>query len=176
MEVGAPVYRYEMVNVRPGYIIVEHEIFSRRMRSFFSDEPAPPVEEYREGKEVWKFSAMAQSFQFDLKDRESGGVVRFDDLLGLVPHTGCRADSDLHRIGQLAQQQRIWVYVAITHQPLDGARAADLAARLEALNVYFNERLQTPNKKILILPDSFGLYNEFSQGQVLADFGLTSLE
>ena len=176
MGVDAPVYRYVMTNVRPGYIIVEHEIFSRRMRSFFSDEPAPPVEEYREGKEVWKFSAMAQSFQFDLRDRESGDIVRFNDLLGLVPHTGCRPDSDVHRIGRLAEDQRIWVYVAITHQPLDDVQAGDLVTRLGALNCYFNERLQTPNKKILILPDCFGLYNEFSQGQILADFGLTSLE
>ena len=61
-------HRYEMVNVRPGYVIVEHEVFSKAMRSYFSPDAIPPVEEYREGKQVWKFSGMAQSFQFDICD------------------------------------------------------------------------------------------------------------
>ena len=45
-------HRYEMVNVRPGYVIVEHEVHSKQMRSFFSSEAIPPVEEYREGPKV----------------------------------------------------------------------------------------------------------------------------
>ncbi len=169
-------HRYEMVNVRPGYVIVEHEVFSKQMRSYFSAEAVPPVEEYREGPKIWKFSGMAQTFQFDLRDRTSGCVTKFDDLLGLVPYTGCPEDSDIHRLGDLAQAEKVWVYIAITHRPVETTRQAEWLDKLRILNRYFGERLATPNKKVLILPDYFGLYKEFSHGQILADFGLTAME
>jgi hypothetical protein len=176
MEGAKPGHGYEMVNVRPGYVIVEHEVFSKQMRSYFSPEAVPPVEEYREGPKIWKFSGMAQSFQFDLRDRTTGGVTKFDDLLGLVPYSGCRDDSDIHRLGDLAQAEKIWIYVAITHGPVETARQKAWLEKLRILNRYFGERLETPNKKILILPDYFGLYKEFSHGQILADLGLTAME
>jgi hypothetical protein len=44
------------------------------------------------------------------------------------------------------------------------------------LNRAFNERLRTADKKILILPDYFGLYKELSYGQIMLDFGLTAME
>jgi hypothetical protein len=165
-----------MVNVRPGYVIVEHEVFSKQMRSFFSAEAVPPVEEYREGPKIWKFSGMAQSFQFDLCDGTSGQVTKFDDLLGLVPYTGCPTDTDVYRLGDLAQAERIWIYIAITHGPVERTRQPAWLEKVRLLNRYFGERLATPNKKILILPDYFGLYKEFSHGQILADFGLTAME
>ena len=79
MDGQKPAHRYEMVNIRPGYIIVEHEVFSRAMRSYFSTQEIPPIEEYREGAKIWKFSGMAQSFHFDLLDRQTGvpDVQRF---------------------------------------------------------------------------------------------------
>ena len=176
MDGAKPGHRYQMVNVRPGYVMVEHEVFSKQQRSYFSTEAIPPVEEFREGQKIWKFSGMAQSFQFDLCDGETGEVTKFDDLLGLVPYTGCRDDSDVFRLGELAQSERIWIYIALTFRPLDAARQEAWLAKLRILNRYFGERLKTPNKKILILPDYFGLYKEFSHGQIMADFGLTSME
>lgn len=176
MDSAKPGHRYEMVNVRPGYVIVEHEVFSRHMRSYFSAEAVPPVEEYREGPKIWKFSGMAQSFQFDLCDHTTGQVTKFDDLLGLVPYSGCPVDSDVYRLGDLAQAERIWIYVAISHGPVEGSRQAAWLEKLRILNRYFGERLATPNKKVLILPDYFGIYKEYSHGQILADFGLTAME
>jgi hypothetical protein len=176
MNGAKPGHRYDMVNVRPGYVIVEHEVFSKQMRSYFSPEAVPPVEEYREGPKIWKFSGMAQSFQFDLCDRTTGQVTKFDDLLGLAPYSGCPADSDVYRLGDLAQAEKIWIYVAITHGPVESTRQAAWLEKLRILNRYFGERVATPNKKILILPDYFGLYKEFSHGQILADFGLTAME
>jgi hypothetical protein len=169
-------HRYTMVNVRPGYVIVEHEVFSKQMRSYFSAEAIPPVEEYREGPQIWKYSGMAQSFQFDLCDCVTGQVTRFDDLLGLVPYTACPENSDVHRLGDLAQAERVWIYVALTHRPRETTRQAEWLEKLRLLNRYFGERLTTPNKKVLILPDYFGLYAEFSHGQIMADFGLTAME
>lgn len=176
MEAATPGHRYQMVNVRPGYVIVEHEVFSKQQRSYFSPQEAAAAEEYREGAKIWKFSGMAQSFQFDLRDCSTGEVTRFDDLLGLIPYNGCPTTSDVYRLGDLAQAEKIWIYVAITPRPVETTRETAWLDKLRLLNRYFGERLQTPNKKILIIPDYFGLYKEFSHGQILADFGLTALE
>ena len=176
MPPAEPSPRYEMVNVRPGYLIVEHEVFSRRMRSYFTTEPVPPIEEYREGAEIWKFSGVVQSFHFDIRDSATGAVTGFDDLLGLVPHTACAADTDIYRLGEIAREQRVWIYVAVPLGPAGGAVLSAWVEKLAVLNRYFGERLATPNKKILILPDYFGVHEQFDHGMVVADVGLTAME
>jgi hypothetical protein len=176
MDGRRPGHRYEMVNKRPGYVIVEHEVHSRAMRSYFSAEPAPPIEEYREGPQIWKYSGMAQTVHFDIRDTETGEVTAFDELLGLVSYTACRKTSDIYRLGELALEQRIWLYVAVTHRSHEGSALGPWLDKLRVLNRYFSERLSTPNKKILILPDYFGLHTEFNHGQIMADFELTAME
>ena len=96
--------RYEMVNVQPGYVIVERERFSGAARSYFSGEPVPPKEEYTEGKQVWSFSGMAKSFQFDIRDTSTGTVTSFRELLGLLYYGCCKEESDIHRLGALAHE------------------------------------------------------------------------
>ena len=125
---------------------------------------------------MWKLSGMAQSFRFDLLDRATGELISFDDMLGLVPHIACPPESDIYRLGEFAREQRIWIYVAISHRPLQPADMPGWIGKLTALNRYYGERVTTPDKKVLILPDYFGLHEQFNHGQVLADFGLTSLE
>jgi hypothetical protein len=168
--------RYEMVNVQPGYVIVEKERFSGAARSYFSGEPSPPKEEYAEGKQVWSYSGMAQSFQFDIRDSSTGSVTPFRELLGLLYYGCCREDSDVRRLGTLAHELDISVYVAITYEAADGSRLNISEEKIRILNQFFNERLRSPGKKILILPDLFDLYKEVSHGQIAIDFGLTSLE
>jgi hypothetical protein len=165
-----------MVNVRPGYVVVEHEIFSKAMRSYFSAEPAAPIEEYREGNKIWKHSATAQSFRFDLRDKETGQLFAFDELLGLAFFGSCAKDTEVYRIGELAIENRISVYVAVTFESPSDGRSGLAMEKLHVLNRYFNERLQDREKKILILPDLFGLYHEFSYGHVMVDLGLTAME
>jgi hypothetical protein len=176
MQVATPGHRYEMTNIQPGYIVVEHEVRSGAMRSYFSADPVPPIDDYREGSLTWKYSGVVQSFHFDVRDRATGVVTRFDDLLGLVPYVACRADSDLYRLGELAQEQKIWIYVALSHHALDTAHLGAWLDKLRILNRYFGERLGTPNKKVLILPDYFGLRSEFDHGQIMADIGLTAMD
>jgi hypothetical protein len=168
--------RYEMVNVQLGYVIIEHDIYSRAMRSYFSSEPVPPKEEYREGKQIWKYSGMAQSFRFDLREVSSGEVVKFDELLGLLYYGCCKKDSEVFRVGEVAHDLNISLYFAITYEGPDGSRLKMPSDKLRALNRAFNDRLRTPVKKILILPDMFNLYQQISYGEIMIDFGLTSLE
>ena len=168
--------RYTMVNVRPGHVVVEHDLLSRAVRSYFSDESAVPVEEYREGKRIWQYAGDAQSFQFDVKDEESGTVVPFREMLGLMYYACAGAETDVRRIGEVAHENNISVYVAITYESPDGERTLLSADKLRVLNRLFNDRIRTPGKKILILPDLFGLYQTMSYGEIMIDFGLTSME
>jgi hypothetical protein len=168
--------RYQMVNVRPGHVVVEHDILSRAVRSYFSDEAVPPVEEYREGKRIWQYAGTAQSFQFDVRDQQSGEVIPFRELLGLLYYGCCKEDSIIYRVGQIAHENRISLYIAITYESPEGGRGVLSEEKLRVLNTLFNERLQTPNKKILILPDLFDLYKTMSYGEIMIDFGLTSME
>ena len=172
---GEPI-RYEMVNVQPGYLIVERDLFSRGVRSYFSSEPVPPKEEYREGNHIWKYSGMAQTFQFDVRDATSGEIVKFRELLGLLYYGCCPPDSDIYRIGEIAHEDRISLYVAITYEAQDGSRVNISGEKIRILNRLFNDRLKTRGKKILILPDLFGLHKAVSYGEIMVDFGLTSME
>jgi hypothetical protein len=168
--------RYELADIQPGYVVIEREMYTKAARSYFSAEPVPPKEPYREGTQVWTFWETAQSFRFSVRDNETGKVVRFDELLGLMYYACCDKDSDLYRIGELAQESKISIYVAITYEAPDGSRLNISLDKLAILNRAFNDRLRTANKKILILPDYFGLYKELSYGQIMLDFGLTAME
>ncbi len=168
--------RHQMVNVQLGYVIIEHDVYSSAMRSYFSSEPVPPKEEYREGKQIWKYSGMAQSFRFDIRDTATNQLYKFDELLGLLYYGCCKKDSEVFRIGELAHDNNISLYVAITYEGPDGSRLSMPLEKLQVLNRAFNDRLRTGGKKILILPDIFNLYQEISYGEIMIDFGLTSLE
>ncbi len=168
--------RYEMTNVRPGHVIVEHEMHSRAVRSYFSDEPSPPIEEYWEERKQWKYWGSAQSFQFDVLDRETGEVVKLRELLGLLYYGCCQPDSVIHRIGDLAHDNGVSIYVAITYEAPDGSPTQLAPEKLAVLNRLFNDRLRNPAKKVLILPDLFDLNKTLSYGQIMIDFGLTSME
>jgi hypothetical protein len=102
-------------------------------------------------------------------------VIPFGELLGLLYYGACRQDSDLRRIGELAQEHRISIYVAITYETAEGEPTRLPQAKAAVLNRLFNDRLRDPAKKILILPDLFNLYREMTYGQVMIDFGLTAM-
>jgi hypothetical protein len=168
--------RCELVNIEPGYVIIEREMYSQTARSYFSPEPVPPKEPYREGAQVWHFWEMAQSFRFAVRDNETGETVDFRELLGLIYYGCADKDSDLYKMGQLAHENNISIYVAITYEAPDGSRVNISLEKLALLNKAFNSRLRTPGKKILILPDYFGLYKGITYGQIMLDFGLTAME
>jgi len=176
MTSAATECRYSMVHVRTGHVVVEHDLLSRSVRSYFSDEAVAPVEEYREGKRIWQYAGTAQSFQFDVKDDSTGEVVPFRELLGLMYYGCAKPESDLHRLGHIAHENNISIYVAVTYESKDGEHTLLSEDKLRVLNRLFNDRLRTPGKKILILPDLFDLYKTMSYGEIMIDFGLTSME
>lgn len=168
--------RYEMVDVQPGFVIIEKEMYTQAARAYFSPEAAPPKEPYREGGQVWSFWELAQSVRFALRDTLTGEVTRLDEMLGLVFYGSCDPGSDLFQIGELAQESRISIYVAVTYESPDGSRLNISTDKIRLLNRFFNERIQSRDKKILILPDLFGLYRELTYGQIMLDFGLVAMD
>ncbi|HTS02864.1 MAG TPA: hypothetical protein VMN04_10090 [Thermoanaerobaculia bacterium] len=167
--------RYEMVNVRQGYLVIEQENHTLARRSYFAAERTPPLEEYREGNQFWKPQEAAQTFQFDVRDVETGEVVSFGDLVGLLYYACCAPGSTVRQIGDLAHDQQISLYVAITTEGAEGPAPLPLE-KVRVLNALFNERLTRPRKKVLILPDLFGLQRQITYEQIAIDFGLTSME
>jgi hypothetical protein len=167
--------RYEMVNVRPGYLMIEQENHTLARRSYFAAERTPPLEEYREGNQFWKPQEAAQTFQFDVRDTTTGDVVRYDELVGLLYYACCPPGSTVRRLGELAHDQGISLYVAIT---TEGAEDSGPLAheKVRVLNALFNGRLTSPRKRVLILPDLFGLQRQITYAQVAIDFGLTSMD
>ncbi len=170
-----PAPRYELANVTPGFVIIEKEMNTRATRAYFSAEPVPPKESYREGTGVWHFAEAAQSFQFAVRDNVTGQVSRFDELLGLLYYGCAEVGSTLYQIGEVAHAVGISLYVAIAYESPQGKPLELPAAKLTMLNRAFNDRLRTRGKKILIVPDLFGLHGQVSHGQLMLDFGLTDL-
>jgi hypothetical protein len=169
-------HRYERVNVRPGFVTIEKGRFKHQLRAYFSEGPSPAREEYREGTEEWKHVADAQSVRFDLRDTRTGEVVKLDELLGLLYYACAKPKSDIYKIGELAHGANIHVYVAITCETGTGKRERLSLEKLSVLNYAFNERLLTKDKMILIMPDNFGLYQDLTYGEIMIDFGMTSME
>lgn len=168
--------RYQMVNVTPGHVVMEHDLMGTAMRSYFSAGEVAPVEEYREGDHIWHFAGTAQSFQFDVRDNRTGEVIPFRELLGLTYYACARPESPLRLVGDVAHDNGVSVYVAVAYENPDGSVRALAPEKIRVLNALFNDRVRTPGKKILILPDVFDLYKTMSYGEIMIDFGLTSLE
>ena len=169
------VPRYELANVTPGFVIIEKEMNTRATRAYFSSEPVPPKESYREGKGVWHFAEAAQSLQFAVRDNTTGQITRFEELLGLLYYGCLEPRSPLRQIGEIAHAVGISMYVAIAYESPQGGPLELPAAKMTMLNRAFNDRLRTRGKRILIVPDLFGLHAQVSHGQLMLDFGLTDL-
>jgi hypothetical protein len=169
-------YRFHRVNVRPGHVIIEHEMRGTRARAYFSTESVPPIEEYREGKAIWQYSGTAQSVQFDIRDEKTGEVTSLKEMLGLLYYACAKEGSPVHTLGQIAEERRISLYVALAYENPDGTPGVLAPDKIRALNCLFNERVRNPVKKVLIVPDLFDLCRSMSYGEMMLDFGLTSIE
>jgi hypothetical protein len=167
--------RYQLVDSLPGFVIVERAAPSNRSRCYFCAEATPPKEAYREGDQEWHFEEAAQSFQFSVRDTVTGEVAKFNELLGLLYYACLEPGSQLYRIGEVAHAIGISIYIAITYDAPDGKPCAVPPTKLEWLNRAFNDRIRTPGKKVLILPDLFGIQQQVSNGQIMLDFSLTTM-
>ena len=126
-----------MTDVRGGFLVVEGCYHCGARSSFFSTEPVPPRDEYREGEHIWEYLSGDQAVSFGLRcdlcgqtrperhDRPHDVAVRGPRLPGRTPG-GTAGD-------------RASVYVALcgdsTHE--SGHCVSDEG--VAALEAYFNQ-------------------------------------
>ena len=169
-------HNWEMVNIRAGYIIYENSYPNRMTRCYFSEEDVEPIEEYKEGDEFWKFAGSAQSIKFDMRCKNTAVTVKFDELLGIMYPDSQKCKGDIAIIQTIAEEFQIYIYVALCYRGPKGEVIELSTEQLHVLNEYFNAKLRTPGKKILILPEKLCGPPEMCFGSILVDTGMTSFE
>ncbi|MCK5342864.1 MAG: hypothetical protein KAR20_05640 [Candidatus Heimdallarchaeota archaeon] len=173
---GSEEHQWEMINIRTGYIIYESSYPNSFTRCYFSEEEVEPVEEYKEADEFWKFAGSAQSVRYNLKCAKTSKIVKLDELLGIMFPDGKKCGGDIEVLQRISEPQQIFIYLALCFRGAKGEEMELTNEQLQALNEYFNDRLRTPGKKILILPERFAGPPERCFGHILIDVGLTSME
>lgn len=168
-------HEWSICNVRHGYLVEEGCFQCDGRRTFFSDEPQPPIEEYREGRHFWAYWASFQAVKFDLKCRACGRTFNLNDVNGLML-SDC---TDLHcEVGALVRQQGpgSLVYVAVCPNTTHPTGECVSSESIEALNQYFHAMLAPLGKKITVVPCR--LCNSFDRcrGTSIADAGLVTVQ
>jgi len=165
---------WHMTDIRPGYLVVEgcHECGARS--SFFTTEPVPPVDEYREGRHYWIYQGNFQAVKFRLKCSGCGKQVDLDDMTALMLSTCTDPDC---AVGQLVRQQPegSWVYVALCKNSTHALGACVSAEGIEALNQYFNQGGGGSDRRITVVPCKLCSSIDTCDGSVIADTGLTEI-
>ena len=166
-------HEWSMCNVRHGYLVEESCFECGGRHSFFSAEPVPPIEEYREGRHFWAYRDSFQSVKFDLKCRACGRIVNLNDVNGLML-SEC-TDHDC-QVGALVRQSPdSLIYVAVCPNTTHSAGKCVSSEGIEALNQYFQARLAPVGRKVAVVPCN--LCNSFDKcrGTSIADVGLTDI-
>jgi len=171
-------HRWEMTNIRFGFVSFERCHHCKGLRTFFSPEYRPFLgEEYLEDAHHWRLVESAQSFQFDLRCSRCAHVESFSDLMGLMHCTGCLPACGVDVLRQRFESTRTWIVVAFGFLT-EGPRGPQpiLPHKLQMLTDYFNQRRDTSRSRIAVV--SFDLISEYSvcRGDFLHDVGMLSQE
>ena len=163
---------WNIVDAQDGSIVAEKCFHCNRVREYFTREQAPPKEEYREGPHYYNFMTSAQTIQFNLQCEKCGKVVALGNLMAIMQCEHCTEDCPLNLISSPAEEQKIWAYGALCYATPDGKEGTLDLEQLHALNEFFNARLMSPGKKILILPSIFRADPATCKALVLTDVGM----
>jgi hypothetical protein len=178
MEVDMPEiicsHTWEMENVKHGFIITEKCFHCDKISTYFSYEPKPPLEEYREGDHFWNVMESAQSIQFDLKCTKCGILEEFEELMGLMMCTGCNDKCEVDVLMKKYESERTWIYVAFGFLPSQERKKLS-KEKISILEDYFNQRRKSTRSRIKIVSDEFVENYATCYAQVIRDLDLLSL-
>ena len=168
-------HEWSMCHVRHGYLVVEGCFECGGRLSFFSEEPIPPVDEYRQGKHFWNYMGSAQTVKFDLECRRCGKTVSLEDVNGIM-FSECH-DGDC-QVGALVSQQPpgSLVYVALCPDSTHARGTCVSSDGIEALTRYFNQDLEALGRKVIVVPCKLCNSIDKCRGTVIADVGLTDIQ
>ncbi|MEW5900370.1 MAG: hypothetical protein AB1715_02780 [Acidobacteriota bacterium] len=164
-----------MTNLRSGYLVIEGCFHCGNRISFFSDEPVPPVDEYREGDHFWSHLGNFQASQFDLRCEKCSRLIPLSTVMATMLCMSCNPECGVYRAGSSERGQKTWVYVALCADTSHASRRCIPKEGIRALNEYFNSGLLDPMKKIVVVSCKLRQSPDTCQGIVLTDTGLTDL-
>ena len=114
----------------------------------------------------------AQTIQFNLRCEKCKKIVSLRNLMAIMQCEHCTEDCPLNLISQTAEEQKIWAYGALCYATPEGKEGTLDLEQLLALNEFFNARLKSPGKKILILPSAFRANPSSCKAIILTDVGM----
>jgi len=164
-----------MANIRNGYLVVEGCFHCRNRTSFFSQEPVPPQDDYREGDHFWSYLGSSQASKFDLKCGRCGREVSLNEVMALMLCMRCDPECGVFKAGSYGKGFKAWVYVALCADTSHASGKCISKDGIAALSEYFNRQIQNPGKKIVVVSCARRRSVDTCQGIVLADVGLTEL-
>jgi hypothetical protein len=168
-------HRWVMTNIRNGYLVVEGCFHCRQRMSFFSEEPVPPQDDYREGDHFWSYLGSSQASKFDLKCEGCSEEVPLNDVMALMLCMRCNPECGVYRAGSAGKGSQTWVYVALCADTSHAKKKCVPKSGIKALTEYFNRGLQGGLKKIIVISCDSRKSVDTCQGLVLADVGLTDI-
>lgn len=167
-------HRWNMADIRNGYLVMEGCPTCGARASFFSSEAVVPVDEYQEGEHFWVHMGSSQAVKFNLACEHCGDKVNLNDVMGLMLST-CEDPQCEVALTAKKGGAGTWVYVAFcadsTHE--HGKCISDEG--IQALNEYFNQDMRIPGKKIVVVPCNNCCNVDRCKGIVIADVGLTEI-
>ncbi len=168
-------HKWVMTNIRSGYLVVEGCFHCGNKISFFSTEPAPPIDEYREGDHFWSHMGNFQASRFDLKCEKCSRAVPLHEVTAMMLCMRCNPECGVFKVGSEGRDRKTWVYVALCANTSHVSGKCITAEGIRVLNEYYNFGIQDPSKKIVVVPCELRKSVDTCQGIVLADVGLTEL-
>lgn len=165
-------HKWSMVNIQNGYLVVEGCYKCKARASFFSVEPAPPIDNYHDGEHYWKHLGSSQGVKFDLKCELCGKEVRLDDMMGLMLSTCTNPDCEVARISD-GSDQVTWTYVALCADSTHPGGRCVSDEGIRALTEYFSANIKDPDKRIVVVPCRMCCSIDTCEGIVITDTNLT---
>ncbi len=167
-------HNWEMVNIKPGYIMTETCHKCDLVTTYFSYEDNPPLEEYRSGDHFFNVMTSAQSVTFDLRCRKCHTVVTYRELSSLMFCTGCDKGCRVARLMEEERGRNVSVFVAFGFKPED-EKSVLSGNQVSILEDYFNQGRQKSSSVIKIVSPDMIDSMEACEGEYLLDTGMLSL-
>jgi hypothetical protein len=168
-------HRWSLADIRSGYLVVEGCHHCGARGTYFSTEPAAPVEEYWDGPHHWQYLVSSQAVTFNMRCDLCGEAVDLGDVVGLML---CTCEDPSCEIGHLAAERGhdTSIYVALCSDSTHETNPACVSdAGIAALNDYFNQHRREGRKKILVVPCKLCGDVDCCPGVIIADSGLIEL-
>ena len=168
-------HRWSLTDIRSGHLVAEGCHHCGARGTYFSAELAAPIEEYWDGPHHWQYLTSSQAVTFNLRCDICGEAVDLGDVAGLMMSL-CE-DPDC-KIGRMALEagRDTSIYVALCSDSTHETNSDCVSETgIAALNEYFNQRLRSGRKRILVVPCKLCSNVDCCQGIVIADTGLVEL-